>query len=297
MVNKIIAAIEAQVKQKADQVTETVDVPTEKHRMLIGRGGETRRNLESKFNVSVDIPKQGTAGDSASQVKITGLPTDVESAKVHIGDLIKEQEGETVQVPRKYHNVISDGGQFFRKMRNEHKVTVDHAGQQPPPRSAGANNPRGRANGGATPLITDDPSSDAHSWELIDNSAGAYNGDDGDTTIPWILRGSPENVSKARSVLESALASAQKPSWTGYLVLPDPKAHRFIIGPGGSQINSIRKKTGTRVQVPRNNEEGEAVEIVGTKEGVEEAKDIILDVVRGGGGGGGNTSGGANRRG
>jgi rRNA processing protein Krr1/Pno1 len=288
MVNKIIAAIQAQVKEKADQVTQFAEVPTEKHRMLIGRGGETRRNLESKFNVSVDIPKQGATGPSASQVKITGLPTDVESAKAHIQDLIKEQEGETIQVPRKYHNVISDGGQFFRKMRNEHKVTVDHAGQQPPPRPAGGNNARGRVNGGATPLITDDPSSDTHSWELVDNSAGAYEGSDGDSPIPWILRGSPENVSKARATLEAALASAQKPSWTGYLVLPDPKTHRHIIGPGGSQINSIRKKTGTKVQVPRNQGEGEAVEIVGTKEGVEEAKEIILDVIRGAGGGSGS---------
>jgi polyribonucleotide nucleotidyltransferase len=289
MVNKIIAAIQAQVKQKADQVTEFVEVPTEKHRMLIGRGGETRRNIESKFNVSVDVPKQGATGPSATQVKIAGLPSDVESTKAHIKDLIKEQEGETIQVPRKYHNTISDGGQFFRKMRNEHKVTVDHAGQQPPPRAAGG--PRGRANGGATPLITDDPSSDAHSWELVDNSAGSYEGEDGDTPIPWILRGSPENVAKAKSVLEAALASAQKPSWSGYLVLPDPKAHRHIIGPGGSQINSIRKKTGTKVQVPRNQGESEAVEIVGTKDGVEEARDIILEIVRNAGNGGGSRRG------
>jgi len=290
MVEKIIAAIHSQVKERADQVTVSTEVPTEKHRLLIGRGGESRRNLESKFNVSVDIPKQGATGPSATQIKITGLPTDVENAKAHIAELVKEQEGETIQVPRKHHNSISDNGQFFRRLRNDYKVTVDHAGQQPPARPAGGNS-RGRANGGATPLITDDPSSDSHSWELIDNSTGSYEGADGDTPIPWILRGSQENVGKAKATLEQALAAAQKPSWSGYLILPDSRAHRHIIGPGGSQINSIRKKTGTKVQVPRNQGEGEAVEIVGTKEGVEEARDIILDIVRDAGNGGGGRRG------
>jgi polyribonucleotide nucleotidyltransferase len=293
MVDKIIAAIEAQVRDRADQVTETLEVPTDKHRLLIGRGGEARRTIESKFNVSLDIPRQGATGPAATQIKITARPADVEKAKAHIEELVKEQEGETVQVPRKHHNTISDNGQFFRKLRNEYKVTVDHGGVAPPPRSAGVvSKARGRANG-STPLITDDPSTsaDAHSWELVDN-ASTYDGADGDDLIPWILRGSSsESVAKAKAQIDNALKSASQPSWTGYLILPDSRAHRHIVGPGGSQINSIRKKTGTRVQVPRNAGEGEAVEIVGSKEGCEEARDIILEVVRNGG----NASGGAGR--
>jgi predicted PilT family ATPase len=287
MVDKIVAAIQAQVEEKAGQVSDTMEVPTEKHRVLIGRGGEARRQLESKFNISIDIPRQGATGPGASQIKLTGQPSDLEAAKEHIAGLIKEQEGETINVPRKFHHDIADNGQFFRRLRNDHKVTVDHAGQQPPPRPA-AHNPRGRANGGtAMPLITDDPSSsaDAHSWELVDNSA-VYEGADGDEAIPWILRGSPESVAKAKAQLEKALADAEHPSWSGYLILPDPKTYRHIIGPGGSQINSIRKKTGTKVQVPRGQGEGEAVEIVGTKEGCEEAKQIILDIVKNAGNGG-----------
>jgi rRNA processing protein Krr1/Pno1 len=281
LVNKIVAAIQAQVEQKAGQVSGTMEVPTEKHRVLIGRGGEARRNLETKFNISIDIPRQGATGPAASQIKLTGQPADIEQAKTHIAGLIKEQEGETVNVPRKFHNDVSDNGQFFRRLRNDHRVTVDHAGQQPPARLA-ARNPRARANGGTIlPLITDDPSAaaDAHSWELVDNSS-VYEGTDGDETIPWILRGSPEGVAKSKALLEQALANAQKPSWSGYLILPDPKTYRHIIGPGGSTINNIRKKTGTKIQVPRGQSEGEAVEIVGTKEGVEEAKLLILDVIK-----------------
>jgi rRNA processing protein Krr1/Pno1 len=300
MVDKIVTAIESQAKLKDDQVVDHVEVPQEKHRLLIGRGGETRRSLESKFNVSLDIPRQGT---NDTKIKVSGLPADVESAKEHITTLTKDQQGETVEVPRKFHHAITDNGRLFRRFRDDHGVTIDHAGQQPPPRptKAGA---RGRnVNGSASmPLITDDATAaaDAHSWELVDNTS-FYEGEDGDSIIPWILRGSnAEGVAKAKSQLESALEKASQPSWTGYLILPDARSYGRIIGPGGSQINSIKKKTGCDVQVPRarggQQGGGEAVEISGGKDEVEEAKDIILGIVRDGGNGGGLGNRGGSRR-
>ncbi|KAK3059632.1 hypothetical protein LTS18_010393, partial [Coniosporium uncinatum] len=121
--DKIVEAIEALVNDRDSQVTEHVEVAPEKHRLLIGRGGETRRNLESQFNVNVDIPKQTVTGAARSQVKIVGQPSDVEKAKEHILELVKEQEGETLQVPRRLHYAISDNGQIFRTLRNNHRVT------------------------------------------------------------------------------------------------------------------------------------------------------------------------------
>lgn len=247
--------------------------------MLIGRGGEVRRALESQFNIGLDIPKLSQQGPTRSQVKVSGQPADVEKAKTHILDLVKDQEGEALQVPRKYHQAVSDNGQFFKRLRNDHKVTVDHAGHQAPKRSAAS--PRAQVNGSASlPLITDDQDSiDNHSWEVVD---GGENVEEGD--IPWVLRGSPESVAKARAMLEKAIeqAKSQQSQSIGYLVLPDPKTYRFIIGQGGSQINAIRKETGCRITVPRDQSQGSAIEIVGAKEGVERARDIILDVVQNG---------------
>ena len=290
LVDKIVAAIEAQARAKDDQVTEHIDVPADKHRLLIGRGGETRRNLEAKFNVSLDIPRQGS---DDTRIKVVGLPAEVAKAKAHIEELTKEQVGETIEVPRKFHHAITDNGRLFRRFRDEHGVTIDHAGQQPPPRPANAKSgARSRnVNGGASsmPLITDDAPAggDQHSWELVDNTT-SYPGDDGDEIIPWILRGSnAESLAKAKSQLERSLERAQQPSWTGYLILPDARGYGRIIGPGGSQINSIKKKTGCDVQVPKARSAGEAVEITGEKSGVEEARDIILGIVKEGGNGGG----------
>jgi rRNA processing protein Krr1/Pno1 len=286
VVEQIVASIKSEVSALEKQVTETIEVSPDKHRLLIGRGGETRRNLEAKFNVQLDIPKQNTTGPARSQVKIIGAPEQVEEAKTHILDLVKGQEGETIQVPRYLHHVIADNGAFFKRLRNEHRVTVDHGGVKTPDRPAAAEGGKARkgANGAALPLITDDATAGAenYSWELVDNSAV---GDDVDTsaTIPWILRGSAENLPGAKEALQAALDAASKPSSTGYLILPDPRSYRLVVGPNGSVINNIRKKTGTKVQVPRDQAKDEAIEIVGTKEGCEEARKMILDIVSKGG--------------
>lgn len=286
IVEKIVASLQAQAASLEKQVTEIVEISPDKHRLLIGRGGETRRSLEEKFTVQLDVPKQTTTGAARSQVKISGEPTQVEKAKEHILDLVKGQEGDTVQVPLHLHHVISDNGQFFRRLRNEHKVTVDHAGKQTPPRPSQEQGGKARKGAnGALPLITDDTGAgaDAHSWELVENNPTEG---DASATIPWILRGPADNLPKARQTLEKAIEAASKPSATGYLILPDPRSYRLVVGPGGSTINSIRKKTGTKVQVPRDQAKDEAIEIVGTKDGCEQARDIILDIVARGGSGG-----------
>ena len=268
VVDKIIAAIEEKAAEWESQVTEVIDVATDKHRSLIGRGGETKRQLESKLEVSIDIPRQG---DGKTGVKITGRPEKVKAAREHIETLLKEQEGETVQVPRAMHHAISNNGQFFRKLRNDMSVTVDHAGQSAPPKPEAI-----RSNGGSLPLITDDAeaASDAHSWTIVQNVASSEDGD-----IPWVLRGSVDNVAKAKKAVQAALDQAAKQDTTGLLVLPDARNYRFIIGPGGSKVKSIRSQSGCKITVPRENK-GEPVEVVGSKDGVEKARELILAAIQ-----------------
>lgn len=271
VVDKIIAAMQRIIAERDSQVTETIEVPTEKHRSLIGRGGETKKDLESKLKVSLDIPRQG---NGQTGVKITGAPTEVEKAKSHILELIKEQEGETVQVPKNLHHIISDNGRFFRKLQSDLQVTVDHAGHKQPPKPSAPSSTR--ANGGSLPLITDDEDTvaDAHSWNIITAGSGI------DGEIPWVLRGPADNVTKAKSNLAAAIEQALKNTTTGYLVLPDPRTYRFVIGQGGSKVNSIRKETGCKITVPRDQAKDEAIEISGSAEGVEKAKDLVLQAVK-----------------
>jgi rRNA processing protein Krr1/Pno1 len=270
VVEKIIAQIKDFVSQRESQVTEVLDVAQEKHRSLIGRGGETKKSLEAQFKVLIDIPRQGSGQTS---VKIVGQEADVAKAKAHIESLVKEQEGETVQVPRALHHAVANNGQFFRKLKSDHRVTVDHAGQTIPWKPAPA---AVRATATALPLITDDAdaAADVHSWNVVENTSA----EEGD--IPWVLRGSAENIEKAKKAIDAALEEAKKQNATGYLILPDPKTYRYVIGQGGSKVNSIRKQSGCKITVPRDQAQGEAIEVVGSKEGVEKAKDLILAAVR-----------------
>ncbi len=265
----MIKQIDEFVGLRAGQVVEVVDVPQSKHRSLIGRGGDTRRQIEAQFSVVIDIPRQG---EDRTDVKVTGLPENVSKAKEHIQSLIKEQHSATVQVPRRLHHTISNGGQFFRRLRNENQVTVDHAGQTVPPRptSAAANS------NGSLPLITDDEdaAAGAHSWRVVEVSS-AETGD-----IPWVLHGTPENVEKAQKALEKAIAQSGQNTVTGYLTLPDTKLFRHIVGHAGKKVDSIRKQSGSRINVPQEKSGQQAIEVIGSKEGVEKARELILAAVK-----------------
>lgn len=275
VVDKIVASLQELLKDLETRVTGTLEVAPEFHRKLIGREGNVRRELESKFKVNIDIPKQGSG---SSTVKVAGSPEAVEAAKAHIQEMLKKDEGETVQVPANLHQDISEGGQFIRKLKNEFKVTVDHAGYRFGPRSADKFPTRPTNGSEPLPLITDDKSAATFSWSLTETPKAE---EKEAKPVPWILRGAPENIAKAKAAIQKAIetASASGESWTGFLVLPDPKKYRYVVGPGGSQINKIKQETGCKVRVPKDASDGEAIVIVGSKEGANKAKEIIVELV------------------
>ncbi|KAG8532776.1 uncharacterized protein KY384_002654 [Bacidia gigantensis] len=276
LVDKIIAAMQDFATQKEGQMVENVVIPPQKHRLLIGPGGETRRRLESQFKVELYIPKTTEESAARSNIKISGQAADIEKAKAHILSLTEDQPGETIQIPRKHHHSIADNGRFFRHLRNDLHVTVDHGNQRPPAKPTSTS--VAQNSGSSMPLITDDPNSmSTHSFNIVNGET--VSSEEG--SIPWNLKGTPENIAAASSALDRALeaAAARESQVTGYLVLPDPSLYRYVIGKGGSKINDIRAQTGCKITVPRQNSDGNAIEIVGGRDGVEHARDIILDAV------------------
>jgi rRNA processing protein Krr1/Pno1 len=281
VVAQVISAIEKFVQDQENQKTDVVDVPAEKHGQLIGPRGEAKRNLEQKFNVSIEIPKKGS---DRTDIKITGAQEDVGKAREYLAALAEQRkEGETIDMPTHLHHAISANGRLFWQLKHDHDVVIDHGGVKPPAKQHTAS-PRAGTNGTAAPLITDEDSTDAHSWVVI--PADGVEGGDG-SIIPWNLTGpSAEKVAAAKARVQRALATASKPSATGYLTLSDPRYYRFVIGTGGRNINSIREQTGCTIQVPNAKSgrggDGDAIEIVGSSEGCEEAKDLVLEFVRNG---------------
>ncbi|EPS41164.1 hypothetical protein H072_4956 [Dactylellina haptotyla CBS 200.50] len=283
VVDKIIKELESIISAEKDKVTIVVDIPTEKHRKLIGREGSVRKEIESTFKVTVDIPRQRPDGETSTGVKIIGGADDVEKAKEHILELTKDQDVQTVSVPKHLHHSISDNGALARTFRNRYNVDIGFSGELPP-KPKGGQQGRKRAADTGLPLITDEPgeSASSHSWEIVDNSEAS--GETGE--VNWILRGDADNNAKAIQELKKLIDEEGGKTTTGYLFLPDPSKYRYVVGPGGSQVNSIRKETGCKITIPKEQSD-EAIVIKGSKEGVEAAKDIILGLVQGGNGNGG----------
>lgn len=282
IVNTIVAAIQAFVEERDNQTTETMEVPVSQHRKLIGPNGSSRKRIEEDFSVILNVPSQGSG---QTGVNISGRPENVAKAKEHIQSITAKQQGETMQVPRALHHAVAKNGALFRELSRD-GIRVDHNGQKPPPRPKdGSKGPRSRTTNGDMPLITDEQGEDSHSWDIVSNQ-DALDSEPGE--IPWIIYGgkdtTAEAVTKAKQKIQSLIDRAQEPQHTGYLILPDPRLHRHIIGQGGSTINSIRKASGCDIQVPNKNtgkgEEGEAITIVGEREGVLSARDLILDEIK-----------------
>lgn len=277
IVEKVVAAIDSFVRRKNGQRSQTIEVAPEKHSLLIGRDGATRRQLEAKFSVRLDIPQKSREGPARSQIKLTGLPGDIENARIDIMAII-DQESKTIQVPRRIHHALSDHENIFLRLRRSYEVTVSHAGANPPLKSPKAKYTPSRGQK-SLPLITGEQhAAENYTWEVSDPSSGSQE----EGVIPWVLRGPSAGVGKAVIALEKAIQEAltRQQSSTGYLLLPDAGSHRFIVGQRGSQINAIREQTGCRITIPRDQADGEAIEIVGSREEVESAKDIILDIVQ-----------------
>lgn len=272
-----MAAIELFAKERDSQVSDVIDVPANQHRNLIGSGGNIRKKMEEDFGVSINIPKQGS---EQTGVKIMGPEENVAKCKDHIASLTHRQEGETIMVPRNLHNVVARNGATFGELTRM-GVRVDHNGQKPPARAA----PSGRKASGDMPLITDQAGEQEHSWEIVKGES------DETGEIPWVLSAQKsakeDALQKAKYKIQDLLENNTEPPVTGYLILSDPRLHRRIIGKGGATINGIRESSGADIQVPKNNgrgEEGEAIVITGTEDGIVNARDLIFEALRNSGG-------------
>lgn len=287
IVDRIVKSIEKIVAEKENQVSITIDIPPEKHRRLIGREGSIRKEIEATFSVTIDIPRHRPGQVSSPDIKITGAEENVEKAKNDILDRVKDDEGETMMVPRHLYHAIMDGGDFVRQLYKQYKVKVNHNNEPRPPQALDRK-PKVNED---LPLITDtEDASQKYTWEIEETPRV----EDGD--FPWVLVGTPEDIAKAKADIEKATAAAEKQSCIGYLILPDPSKYRYVVGPGGSQVNKIRRDTGCRITIPRNQSNSEAITMYGSREGLEKAKEIILGLVNQNGNGDSTNGDGRHQR-
>jgi len=114
-------------------ITAEVSVPYEFHRYIIGQKGVGVRDMMNKFDVNIRVPAQDANSDV---ILISGVPTNVDAAKLGLAEKVKELEAEkevkiqksfevTVEVNPEYHpKIIGRGGEVIKKLREDFDVQI-----------------------------------------------------------------------------------------------------------------------------------------------------------------------------
>jgi len=114
-------------------ITAEVSVPYEFHRFIIGQKGTGVREMMNKFDVNIRVPAQD---DKSDIIRISGVPTNVEAAKIGLAEKVAELEAEKevkiqksfevkVEVNPEYHpKIIGRGGAVITKLREDFGVQI-----------------------------------------------------------------------------------------------------------------------------------------------------------------------------
>ncbi|VVT46431.1 uncharacterized protein SAPINGB_P001210 [Magnusiomyces paraingens] len=280
VVNKIISIINSIVEERENQVELLVPISVERHGAIIGPGGQSKKEIETEFNVSINVPYQGSKnakGDLDRNIRVVGTKENVEKAKAKILEIAADDA--KVDVPIEYNNLVFDSGMLIKKLRSDFDVRVD-LGRTTFSKDTISKIPED-AIGEA--LITDDDLSAKFKWTTVSEEAATpVTGKAAGSVITWRFKGNAENTKKAKAVVEKALERVKKYDTTGYLWLADSSKYRLVIGPSGSTINNIREESECSVAIPKNGaKKNENVIVIrGEKSNTEKALGLILDIVK-----------------
>ncbi|KAF0396830.1 kh domain containing protein [Gigaspora margarita] len=280
--NQQVIELERLVEEQSNLTVDIIQIPRAQHPILIGRNGMQLREIQSRFNVTIQFPgsrsyndipivshTNGKIENSEEAVKIIGKAENIEAAKAEILSRVRCTQ---INVPRKFHNSLISNG-VVRKLRSDFHVTLDYAddGVQPEP-----NPPKNSiTNGVATKRIDDDEENSENKaelgWEVVENEHNAV----GD--IVWNLKGEKVQVERAEEYINDLLKEACRFTHTGYMTIPQ-QYHRHVIGRDGRTISRIRNESGCKIEVPKS--KGDDVIIVtGSQDGVEKARSLIEEII------------------
>ncbi|KAH7108044.1 hypothetical protein BKA62DRAFT_680818 [Auriculariales sp. MPI-PUGE-AT-0066] len=296
VVAKVKAELKKIVEDLSDRVVVGVDIPAVQHKNLIGRGGNTLDALQKKHDVQVQFPGSRSYDglgaldneadlkevEPANLVKVSGRKKACEAAIKDMQASVKAAPPErsapsghasattvtdTIEVPVKYHHAVSQGGQFFRNLRN-YGVNVDHS--VVPPKATPS-----RPTAAAASARIDADEADAGNgigWELGTNYADAE-----DTISTWTLKARDQaGLDKAKAAVEEALKNAEAMSHVGFLTVPDRTIFPRIIGSKGANVQRLRAESGAEITVGKDDN---IITLQGTETAVLAAKDMITEII------------------
>jgi len=195
-------------------ITAEVSVPYEFHRFIIGQKGVGVREMMNNYDVNIRVPSVEAKSDL---ILISGVPSNVEAAKVGLADRLAELEAEkedkikrsymvTVSVDPEYHpKIIGRKGAVITKLRDEYKVNIQL------------------------------PKKEADCQEVI------------------TITGLEEDAEAAKTEILKIVG--QYESMVKLEVSIDTKVHSMIIGKGGRSIRKIMEDYKVDIRLPRDGDE------------------------------------------
>lgn len=266
IVAKIIEQVKALVAEKEASVTEQYELAKEKHGRLVGPGGSVRQALEAEFKVAIAIPRPN---DKSTVIKLTGLPENVAKLRIKLDELTKDEWKVEVEVPRKYHILVSERGGVFRKLKNEFNVDVVHGN---------ASRKATTLTNASIPAPPEGASSEDEPSKVTITPSEPVSEE---SSIPWRLVGSDEDTAKAAEVIKERLLLARKADHHGWIYSNNPALFSKVVGPQGSRIAQLRKEFKVFVIVPRKGDKNELfIYMVGEQAGLEAALKKILNLLK-----------------
>lgn len=115
-------------------VTETIDVPFDYHRGIIGQKGQTIRELSTRFDVHINVPQSSEHLDT---ITVTGSKANIKLAKEAIQDKMADIDADNedrklksyevkLEVPAEYFpKIIGKRGAIINKIRDDHGVQIN----------------------------------------------------------------------------------------------------------------------------------------------------------------------------
>lgn len=255
---KLRVELEKSAAALRDRVILGVAIPASQHRAMIGRGGQnlivssppffslahpdnTSKDLQGRTGTQVQFPgsrsyhqvgePENTADlkdvEPKDIVKVLGPRSAAEKAVIELTKQIRAPAPDaikgTVEVPLRYHHIISQQGSFFRNLRTL-GVNVEQSAS--PTKSAVPARPSTQS----TTRI-DDAETDLGGvqWQVIANYQDAEEGNS-----EWTLRAKDQaTLDKAKKLIKDAIEHAERASHVGFLSLPDRSVFPRIVGSKG----------------------------------------------------------------
>ncbi|CCE64612.1 hypothetical protein TPHA_0I01060 [Tetrapisispora phaffii CBS 4417] len=295
---KFVDAAIKEIKKIVDdfkkRVTKELEIPNDRQGALIGPGGIVRNQLESEFNITLDVPQKGQTG----KVKISGLEENIEKAiKKITTEILRDNYDVEIQVPANVHEYVADRGSLIQQLRYDNFINVRHGNDNrratklsnteiviPIEKVAGAETDKVKV----TVEEVSSPTANEEgtiSWRLtyepLDDII-MFDGEEQEQTKP---KETPEQkaekkkevIAKVTKIIEDRISAAPSANYAGYVWSANPRNFNKVVGPGGSNVKKIRNSTNTIISVPKRSDKvNNVIYVRGTKEDVTKATEIIV---------------------